>query len=135
MPTPLSLSQFGLCALKFCLGPLMGSTVSVGVDLVEDLTCFDLGALFKQALLQNARDLRPHFRDTVSGGSARQFHCKVHTLRLHLNNPDFRRRRRRPFSLCLTGELSQPASNKAAIHIGNMRTPNRRAIKLFSVSI
>ena len=55
----------GLCALERRL-------IDVVIDLIELLPFFDFCAFFKQALLQDAVDLRTHFGHAVGRSTARQ---------------------------------------------------------------
>ena len=87
--------QIGLRLAKGGLGRIMRHLKGSGIDLVQELAGFDIGALPELALLYDAIDLRPDFRDQVGRGTARQLGGQLDLPRLNGHRGHFRDRRRR----------------------------------------
>ena len=80
-----------------CLGPGkaglragVGGLVQGRVDLVEHVARLDIGAFGKQALLDDAAHLGPHFGDETGRGAARQLLREDDRRRLHDRYGHFR---------------------------------------------
>ena len=111
--------QIGLGLAQGGLGRVKRHLKGGGINLVKQLSGFDIGALPEQALLDDAIDLRADFRHQVGRGAARQLGGQLNLLRLNGHHGHFRDRE--PVA-CGPRPLSQPPSNiisaiKTTVHL------------------
>ncbi len=77
-------AEGGLCIVE---GRLIGG----GIDLIEDLADFDIGAFLKQAFLNDAAHLWTQFSDHIGRRPPGQFRRDHQPLRLYRHDGDFGR--------------------------------------------